>query len=84
MSLEGMRPAQDDRGEQAAVSSANQLGFREFLAAAEGLLLPDKPAVPGTGRINMSPYPRSRLRANPHLRAPRPRSTRVVPWPPAG
>lgn len=44
----------------------------------EGLLVPDKPAVPGASRINMSLYPRSRLRANPTLRPPKPR----LPSPP--
>jgi hypothetical protein len=73
VSVEWTRQAEGDRGKQAAVSSAMQLGFKEVLQAAEGLLLPDKPAVPGVSRINMSPYLRSRLRANPHLRAPRPR-----------
>ena len=62
-----------DGGGQAAALSAVRLGFRDFLAAVEGLLVPDKPAVPGASRINMSLYPRSRLRANPALRAPKPR-----------
>ena len=33
--------------------------FKEFLATDEGLLLPDKPSVPGRPRINTSPFPRS-------------------------
>jgi hypothetical protein len=46
------------------------LSFKTFLATTEGLLLPDRPSVPGKSRLNMSPYPRSRYRANPHLRPP--------------
>lgn len=54
------------------------LEFRAYLASVEGLLLPDKPSVPGTTRLNMSLYPRSRYRANPTLRPPKPR----LPTPP--
>jgi hypothetical protein len=50
-----------------------RISFKTFLAAVEGLLVPDKPAVPGASRINMSLFPRSRLRANRHLRVPKPR-----------
>jgi hypothetical protein len=46
------------------------LNFKDFMATAEGLLLPDRPSVLGKSRLNMSPYPRSRYRANPHLRPP--------------
>ena len=49
------------------------LNFKHFLATVEGLLLPDKPSVPGKSRLNMSPFPRSRYRANPHLHLPPPR-----------
>ena len=49
--------------------------FKEFLATIEGLLLPDKPAVPGASRLNMTLYPRSRYRANPTLRPPKPRKS---------
>lgn len=48
------------------------LGFREFLATVEDILRPDKPSVPGTTRLNMSLFPRSRLRVNPRLRPPKP------------
>jgi hypothetical protein len=54
------------------------LNFKAFLAVIEGLLLPDKPSVPGTSRINTTPFPRSRYRANPHLRL-RPRKLRPPP-----
>lgn len=64
---------EERRGGQEAALSTVRLGFRDFLAAVEGLLVPDKPAVPGASRINMSLFPRSRLRANPILRAPKPR-----------
>ena len=46
--------------------------FRDFLKVTEGLLLPDKPGVPGVSRINTSPFPRSRYKVNPTLRLPRP------------
>jgi hypothetical protein len=55
-----------------------RISFKTFLAAVEGLLVPDKPAVPGASKINTSLFPRSRLRANPHLKVPKPR----LPSPP--
>jgi hypothetical protein len=49
-----------------AVLAAGLTGrFRDYL---EGLLLPDRPAVPGTSRLNTTLYPRSRYRVNPQLR----------------
>lgn len=54
------------------------------LPGCEGLLVPDKPAVPGASRINMSLFPRSRLRANPHLWAARRQNARVQSWPSPG
>jgi len=50
-----------------------RISFKTFLATVEGLLVPDRPSVPRVSRINMSLYPRSRLRANPTLRPPKPR-----------
>ena len=75
------RPAEDHRGEGATGAAAVQLGFKEFLLSAEGLLVPDKPSVPGMSKINMSLYPRSRLRVNRHLRARRPGKARTFSWP---
>lgn len=63
---------------QGALPRIGLLEFRAYLAAVEGLLVPDKPGVPGKSRINMSLFPRSRLRVNPTLRPPKPR----LPSPP--
>jgi hypothetical protein len=57
------------------------LSFKTFLVTVEGLLLPDRPSVPGKSRLNMSPYPRSRYRANPHLRPPGVRVPRLKRFP---
>jgi hypothetical protein len=51
---------------------------RDQLTRREGLLVPDSPGVPGVSRINTSLFPRSRYRANPTLRPPKPR----LPTPP--
>ena len=70
-----MGPARPGPAEKWAVPGIHtgvDFSFKTFLAAVEGLLLPDKPSLPGASRINMSLYPRSRYRANPHLRPPRP------------
>ncbi len=50
-----------------------RISFKDFLAKVEGLLLPDRPSVPGKSRLNMSLYPRSRYKANPNLIPPAPR-----------
>jgi hypothetical protein len=76
--MEQARHKEEQQSGQAAAVSAMRLGFKDFLAAVEGLLLPDRPSVPGKTRLNMSLFPRSRLRANPHLRVPKPR----LPSPP--
>jgi hypothetical protein len=34
------------------------IGFWDFLVMKEGLLLPNKPAVPGKPRINTTPFAR--------------------------
>lgn len=49
----------------------HEMSFKDYLATVEGILLPDKPAVPGTSRLNMSLYPRSRYKVNPTLRPPK-------------
>jgi hypothetical protein len=59
-----------------------RLSFKTFLATVEGLeglLLPDRPSVPGTSRINTSLYPRSRYKAHPRLKPPQPRLPRPKP-----
>jgi hypothetical protein len=76
--MEQPRHEEEQQRDQAAAASAMRLGFRDFLAAVEGLLLPDRPSVPGKTRLNMSLFPRSRLRMNPHLRVQKPR----LPSPP--
>ena len=67
------RQARQDQGDHAIGLATVRLGFKDFLAVVKGLLVPDRPAVPGASRINISLFPRSRLRANPHLRVPKPR-----------
>ncbi len=66
------------------VASAARFGFRDFLAAVEGLFLPDRPAVPGAPKLNTSPYPRSRYKAHPHLRPPTPPRPRLPRLPKVG
>ncbi len=52
---------------------AGPLEFKDFLATVEGLLLPDRPSVPGKSRLNTSVFPRSRYKAHPTLLPPAPR-----------
>jgi hypothetical protein len=50
-----------------------RINSKDFLAMVEGLLLPDRPSVPGKSRLNTSVFPRSRYKAYPNLLPPPPR-----------
>jgi hypothetical protein len=56
--------------------------FRDYMAAVEeGLLVPDRPAVPGVSPINTSLFPRSRYKINKALRPPAPPKPPAPPSP---
>jgi hypothetical protein len=76
MSLTETRQAGDDRRNWDAALPGVQLGFKDFLVAQEGLLLPDRPSVPGKSRLNTSIFPRSRYKAHPNLLPPVPQLPR--------